>query len=130
MDRTLTAIDGSVDKWKKIVFKNGEDKGMANCPLCIEFLNKSNECIGCPVFRFIQNTKVVFHRHIVPPSAEGCVYTPWIAWKNAHVWAHTQMVARSQKEINLANLELSFLYEVRLWWINRINGNRLYRKIE
>ena len=41
-------IQGSINKWNKIVQGLEADKGPENCALCNEFLAK--DCVGCPVF--------------------------------------------------------------------------------
>jgi len=40
------AIDGSIEKWQKIVDGVDEDDGSKNCPLCALF---DDECCGCPI---------------------------------------------------------------------------------
>lgn len=44
-EETRRALDGSIDKWKKIVAGTGGDNGARNCPLCLKF----RDCLGCPV---------------------------------------------------------------------------------
>lgn len=117
-DETLVIIDGTIDKWKDIIFRKGKDDGTDNCPLCDKFFfNDSGDvekdiCEYCPIHIF---------NHIIG----GCGDTPWINWYNSHRDVRRvdryPMSARNQYEINFANLELSFLYELRLWWINRMN---------
>lgn len=50
---TLEALKGSIEKWRKIVEKIGEDHGTQNCPLCRLFHSDYREeddcCAGCPV---------------------------------------------------------------------------------
>jgi hypothetical protein len=46
-ERTLTALKGSIEKWKRIVAHTGIDKGPTNCPLCQLFY--ADNCAGCPV---------------------------------------------------------------------------------
>ena len=45
-EKTLTALQGSIKKWEKIVSGKGVDRGTENCPLCAVFLPR---CDGCPV---------------------------------------------------------------------------------
>ena len=51
--KTLKALKGSIQKWKKIVKGTGVDKGYVNCPLCQLFYKEENLigklCLGCPV---------------------------------------------------------------------------------
>lgn len=49
-ERTLTALKGSIEKWRKIEAGVGADYGEDNCPLCAEFLASFINCSGCPVF--------------------------------------------------------------------------------
>ena len=46
-DRTLTALKGSIRKWRAIERGDGEDLGVTNCDLCRLFHRDS--CRGCPV---------------------------------------------------------------------------------
>lgn len=51
-ERTLTALRGSIEKWRKIVAGTGKDLGCDDCPLCGLFLGNrdgSLDCTGCPV---------------------------------------------------------------------------------
>lgn len=47
--RTLTALRGSIAKWKAIVEGFGLDDGAVNCPLCKLFNEFPHFCQGCPV---------------------------------------------------------------------------------
>lgn len=64
-ERTLTALRGSIEKWRKIVARTGTDKGSRNCALCIEFYTGS--CDGCPV---AERVNLLF-----------CMGTPYPKWK-------------------------------------------------
>ena len=70
--RTLTALQGSIEKWKAIEEGRGYDGYADNCPLCQEFINEvddnDQECEGCPV-------AAAGHR--------GCEGSPWAAWNTA-----------------------------------------------
>jgi hypothetical protein len=53
---TLTALQGSIAKWERIVAGTGIDHGSRNCPLCQKFAPPRWEdsetempCEGCPV---------------------------------------------------------------------------------
>ena len=46
--KTLKALEGSIEKWRKIVAKEGVDDGEGNCPLCRLFIDESL-CGECPV---------------------------------------------------------------------------------
>jgi hypothetical protein len=49
-EKTLTALEGSIEKWEKIACGTGEDLQSDNCPLCQVFLVKNFNCSGCPVY--------------------------------------------------------------------------------
>lgn len=46
-EKTLTALRGSIEKWRAIADGTREDRGSVDCPLCIAF--PSSFCDGCPV---------------------------------------------------------------------------------
>ena len=62
---TLTALRGSIKKWKDIADGVGEDKGPDNCPLCKKF-RLYTWCSACPVF--------------AESGIGGCQGTPYIEW--------------------------------------------------
>jgi hypothetical protein len=41
------ALEGSIEKWRKIVEGSGVDYGIINCPLCTVFFDAA--CRNCPV---------------------------------------------------------------------------------
>ena len=43
----LRALEGSIEKWRKITFEGKQDLGRKDCPLCDKFWNI--DCNGCPV---------------------------------------------------------------------------------
>lgn len=45
--KTLTALEGSIEKWRKIVIGEGVDNAGDNCPLCKLYISLA--CNGCPV---------------------------------------------------------------------------------
>jgi len=47
--KTREALEGSIEKWRKIVDGMGTDLGHANCPLCQMFLGEDESCTICPV---------------------------------------------------------------------------------
>lgn len=52
--RTLEALKGSIEKWRRIVYEGASNGGPKDCPLCVLFNNRetwfSNKvCVGCPV---------------------------------------------------------------------------------
>lgn len=70
--RTLTALEGSIAKWRAIVDGTGKDAGYRNCPLCTLFIEDEDpeesgrDCYGCPV-----SAKV---------GTDGCAGTPYEKW--------------------------------------------------
>lgn len=106
----LKAIDGSIKKWKVIVYLNGEDHGISNCPLCLCFYSKEGTCQGCPISIY--------------SGSYGCGGTPYTDWSEycEDIVFDTETTAlgkvTDKESLRLANKELVFLYDVRLWWIN------------
>lgn len=63
------ALEGSIEKWRKILDEEDIDKGSSNCPLCILFHGRepcAPSCKGCPVEQKV--------------GAPGCSCTPYSAW--------------------------------------------------
>ncbi len=94
----ITLIDGSIEKWRNIVFYDGVDLGTYNCPLCRTYHEDYSEsdkytCTGCPIREY---TELAF-----------CSGTPYEFYNDRDVTKVT------------ANFMLSFLYSVRLWIITR-----------
>ena len=101
-EKTLKAIDESIEKWKRIVHFSGVDLRANNCSLCRMF----EDCCDCPIFQY---------------NGTGCESAPYKIWFNYSVSTGYKFT-HDKKSAILANLELSFLYEVRLFWINREKG--------
>lgn len=87
--KTLTALRGSIDKWRAIVAGDSGDLGVRNCPLCAVFYDV--RCVGCPVSE--------------RSGAAGCVNTPYIAW--AEEWDDNRVT--DDRSRTLAQAELDFL---------------------
>ena len=88
---TLTALQGSIEKWEAIVNGIGTDQGASNCPLCALFLpplwiDKPNQrpCEGCPVY---EKTGIVF-----------CEGSPYEDFCNAE--EDSDMEALAQEELD------------------------------
>lgn len=66
--RTLTALRGSIEKWRRIAEGFGEDLGPHNCPLCKKFrnTNEGHWCAKCPVSE--------------ESGCGGCFRTPYVPW--------------------------------------------------
>lgn len=74
---TLTALKGSIEKWKDIRFNEGKDDGTENCPLCKLYYTEWDDdklCVGCPVSE--------------KTGEDSCSSTPYTDWKQHHVAAH------------------------------------------
>lgn len=111
---TMKSTDKSIDKWKGIIKGTNGDKGTGNCPLCDQFFMRSL-CRDCPV-------------HAVTGKG-GCIGSPYENWMKtvtptgfADLECDFPFFANTKEKIKAANHELSFLYEVRLFWINRHNA--------
>jgi hypothetical protein len=90
--RTLNALEGSIEKWQKIVERRGEDHGTANCPLCLRFI--SDTCEGCPVKD--------------ATGQGGCQGSPYAEWDTFMRNVGVDHVFDSES-LRLAQAELSFL---------------------
>lgn len=96
--RTLKALEGSIEKWRKIVAREGVDKGVANCPLCRELFLPVAPCHGCPVE---ESTGVT-----------GCEKSPYEAWdRHQALYHHNPLIAQNECPtcMRFAKKELAFL---------------------
>lgn len=106
-DKTLTALQRSIQKWEAIVAGTGVDDGVDNCALCQAFSDDyRNEpgwavdgCFGCPVAEKV--------------GAANCMGTPYDAWAahgrtSAEYKRHPYKV-EDEKGKQLAQAELDFL---------------------
>jgi hypothetical protein len=99
--QTLTALQGSITKWEKIVAGEGLDAGTSNCPLCELF--HGNFCQECPVFDKSQ--------------MEGCSGTPYEEWGrffrrqylNNGLTLPQTVTSQYPETLPLAQAELDFL---------------------
>ena len=98
---TLTALKGSIEKWKKIVAGTGEDHGQENCPLCALFYKddgsqeEDKECVGCPVMK--------------KTGDPYCTSSPYVAWLDASPSGEIPTKASSPALLDAAKQELAFL---------------------
>jgi hypothetical protein len=91
--KTLTALKGSIEKWKKIIAGKGIDERQYNCPLCQLF---PDTCFYCPVCK--------------GTGREGCNYSPWEKWAEHQRLKHDgDMKVYCPTCKKLANAELKFL---------------------
>ena len=102
--KTLKGLEGSIEKWRKIVAKEGMDKGTENCPLCRIFFDYI-DCSGCPVAK---------------ATGEGfCEKTPYQWWHAHQIKCHsTDNWGKDKKNecptcTRLARAELKFLESLR-----------------
>jgi hypothetical protein len=103
MDKeTKEALEGSIEKWRKICEEGGGDQGTTNCPLCHLFNVDDNHCEGCPV--------------MIEAGARYCFNTPYIDWFNHHVKYHSVIgtfIVKCDKCQEIAERELEFLKSLR-----------------
>ena len=94
MKIALEALDASIVHWKdKLANPLGVRIGRTKCPLCRLYNERFDGCNLCPI--------------AIMTGKDYCKNTPYNQ-------------ARTYR-IRAINRELSFLYEVRLFWINRMN---------
>jgi hypothetical protein len=109
-EKEMQLIDGSIKKWQNIVFNNYENRGTRDCPLCLSYHSNFNirktNCIGCPIEQFT--------------GYSFCINTPYDAIDLLRV---KELIIHSLGFKVAANHMLSFLYQVRLFWINRQRKN-------
>ena len=91
------ALAGSIEKWRAIVEKRGDDNGASNCPLCAVFVEKQFNCRGCPVSE---------------AGHDRCDTGPYDHWFGHHTKKHTRgwpMEIECGTCTRLAKAELKFL---------------------
>lgn len=96
--KVLKALQGSIKKWEDILAGKMSDQGSNNCPLCQLFVNRQDNCDGCPV-----------QRHTGCDSCGDTPYTKkWaVAGRDA---IHSQRDwAMTDDQILAARAELDFL---------------------
>lgn len=86
---TLTALRGSIVKWRGIVAGTTEDMGTENCPLCALFYGDHGTCVGCPVSE--------------ATSATCCGGTPYDRWSD--YWAPSAESNWDLKHVPLEQLD-------------------------
>lgn len=93
---TAKALAGSIEKWRAIVEKTGEDRGHDNCPLCDLFWALDG-CDECPVAK--------------KTGEKNCVLSPYESWTVHHANKHFRKpnVAHCPTCTRLARAELKFL---------------------
>ena len=104
--RDINLIDLSIKKWPEIVFELAEDGGRTDCPLCNMYWD--NSCASCPIQGFTQK--------------EDCRLTPYTNFRIMHFINDVRGTTKDR--VVAANWMLSFLYEIRLWYINQVNKRR------
>ncbi len=93
-EETLAALNGSIQKWEKIVNGIGVNEGRGNCPLCQLF----PDCYGCPVAQIT--------------NSYGCNNSPYGDWSDHQYKFHNsgereKVICDTCKE--LAINELNFI---------------------
>ena len=98
--RKLKALEGSIEKWEKIVDGTGVDDRDSNCPLCKLYCG----CKSCPVAQTVHFT--------------GCNNTPFTKWCKHHREKHPTETLFFSLEVEcptckkLAQKELDFLKSI------------------
>lgn len=103
-EKTLTALQGSIAKWQRIL-EGGIENGYRDCPLCELFFNDDEDgdgidtCAGCPVSE--------------RAGMDCCSGTPYEEWSN-YQWknrAEREVGSRvfDEKSKQMAQSELDFL---------------------
>lgn len=91
-EEQLTALNGSIRKWARIVNGSLKDEGSENCPCCKKWIKE--DCRGCPIKAFT--------------GQGGCLGTPYEFIDNEFI------IEDSEKFIDSAQQELNFLKAVYL----------------
>lgn len=91
------ALQGSIQKWERIVAGKGGDRGTDNCPLCQVFLVTVGEmCGGCPVSVYTGLT--------------SCRATPYDEWARCPGFpSRYNTYAETPRQIRAAKAMLCFL---------------------
>ena len=95
--KTLTSLEGSIEKWEAIVEGTGVDNGVNNCPLCQLFIGGRGAgvsiqggCVKCP-------------------SNCGDNYTPYREWQTHLIYNHSRAIKKIHcptcKELAQAELD-------------------------
>ncbi len=79
-EKTLEALNGSIEKWKKVVAGTGKDNANSNCPLCQLYKGDPNFCNPCPVKAVTQKS--------------GCMDTPYDKWDSHQGGVHSSEFPR------------------------------------
>lgn len=97
--RTLEALKGSIEKWRRIVYKGASNGGPEDCPLCQLFNTYEHKyglagekCVGCPV---MERTGV-----------SGCEGSPYEKIENSF---YVDPINEDPKVLKHAKAELAFL---------------------
>lgn len=93
--QTFEALQGSIDKWTRIVAGAEEDAGVVNCPLCQIFFRSMLECLGCPV--------------AVVTGKIGCYKTPYDSWATLCRSGKQTRRADTPEKVAAAQAEVEFL---------------------
>ena len=95
----MKALEGSIEKWRKVAYDNGFDNDMADCPLC-----QFNEmCINC----------IIKHE----TGCKHCNNTPYQKWtrhyRNKHcgIYSNHECICKQCTEIAIE--EYNFLVDLK-----------------
>lgn len=108
---TLKVLQGSIEKWEKIVSGKDGDRGAENCPLCWRFWNAAPAPHQC---ERKDGEKCPVHERTGQPGCFGSPYSDWLVthWGEAcgvdlpplKGWA-----AKTKHQKTAAKAELEFL---------------------
>lgn len=102
--RAMKALEGSIEKWRKIDEEGGMDAGTENCPLCELYFIIWNGCERCPIK--MKTTK------------KECIGTPHPKWCDHQKKVHNISVKAGKVSdcstcTRLARAELKFLRDLK-----------------
>ena len=100
-NKTLKALEGSIEKWRKIIEDGADDGGPADCPLCEIFIWGDSSCKGCPVANAV--------------GIGGCRETPYTIWSDHQANKHDDQIhaVNCPECERIARAELKFLEGLR-----------------
>ena len=103
--QALTALQGSIEKWRAILAGEAEDYGTENCPLCQLIVVAGLGCHACPV-------------GAAYPGCRGTPYEEWVAHHAKTHWGVEGWRGGNQVQCpecrRLAEAELEFLQSLLL----------------
>jgi len=118
----VAAIDGSINKWKKIYYEDAEDGARSDCPLCqisdCGDLKLGTDCASCPIY--------------LHTNKKNCLGTPYRDFSHLKYFGEGNpnlpeyLVGKTCKSIE--HEMLIYLYELRTWYISCVIHSPLSSK--